>query len=250
MPVLGLSRCRPNYLNNIFTWLGNELLQLRQEKVNVCRHSVRSTGRIKHMTLRILPRWFALDPGNTNTRWFWLRFYLLLLHQNDWLFLLTCTLQKSFMASASPRPDGCHPQSNCGKGCVLAFTTPYKSYCWERPNITPNKRLSFILLCLLIVHARYHEGVMAFAGVKNIQGPYRDCSYSACYSACFPRPNKCFMNDQLNLIFFPWWECFSCVHKTAIRDRQPLFLPLQSMLGRLKGICRDPWLQPPAPRQR
>lgn len=132
------------------------------------------------------------------------------------------------MASASPRPDGCHPQSNCGKGWVLAFTTPYKSYCWERPNITPNKRLSFILFCLLIVHARYHEGVMAFAGVKNIQGPYRDCSYSACYSACFPRPNKCFMNDQLNIIFFPWWECFSCVHKTAIRDRQPLFLPLQS----------------------
>lgn len=129
----------------------------------------------------------------------------------------------AFMASASPRPDGCSPQSHCGKGWVLAFTTPYKSYCWEWPNIIPNKRLSFILLYLPIVHARYHEGVTAFAGVKKILGPYRDCSYSA----CFPGQNKSFTHDQLHINFFPWWECSSCVHKTAIRDRQLLFLPLQ-----------------------
>lgn len=102
MPVLGFSRCRPNYLNNIFTWLGNELLQLRLEKVNVFGHSVRSTGRVKHMKLGILPHWLALEPGNTCSHQFLLRFYLLLLHQSQ-SFLLTRTLQKSFMASASPR---------------------------------------------------------------------------------------------------------------------------------------------------
>lgn len=174
------------------------------------------------MKLGILPHWFAPDPGNTCAHGFLLRFYLLLLHQSQ-SFLLTCTLQKSFMASASPRSDGCNPQSHCGKDCVLAFTTAYKSWCWERLDIIPNKWLSFILLYLPTVPARSHEGVMAFAGVKNNLSPYRDCNYSA----CFPGPNKYFTQDQLHINFFPWWECSFCVHKTAIRDGQPLFLPLQ-----------------------
>lgn len=67
------------------------------------------------------------------------------------------------------------------------------------------------------------KAVMAFAGVKNILGPCRDCNYSA----GFPGPNKCFTQDELHINFFLWWECSSSGHKTAIRDRQPLFLPLQ-----------------------
>lgn len=65
--------------------------------------------------------------------------------------------------------------------------------------------------------------VAVFAGVKIILGPYRDCNHSA----CFPGPNKCFQQDQLGINLFPWWDCSSCVHKTANRDRQPLFLPLR-----------------------
>lgn len=142
------------------------------------------------------------------------------------------------MASASPRPDGCNPQSHCGKGWVLAFTTPYKSYCWERPKIIPNERLSFILLYLPTVHARYHEGVMTSAGVKNILGPYRDCSYST----CFPRENKCFTH-------------FLGGNAPPVSIKQPpetdshYFSLYNQLLGRMEGIWRDSCFQPPAPRQ-
>jgi len=87
--------------------------------------------------------------------------------------------------------------------------------------------------------------VTVFAGVKVFLGPYRNCNHSA----CFPAPNKCFQQEQLSINFFPWWGCSSCVHKAANRDSQPLFLPLRPTARKAERHRRDPWLQPPAPRQ-
>lgn len=131
------------------------------------------------------------------------------------LIPLTCTLQKSFMAPASPRPDGCTPQSHSGYGWVLAPTTPYKSYCWERSCIIPRKRLFSVLLYLPVVHARYGEGGYGLCWCQNYPRSIQELQSSS----MFPGPNKCSQKDQLGINFFPQWDCSSCVHKTVSRDR-------------------------------
>lgn len=87
--------------------------------------------------------------------------------------------------------------------------------------------------------------VMVFAGVKIILCPYKDGN-NLTY---FPGPNKWFQQDQLSISFFLQWDCSHCVHKTANRDSQPLFLPLRPTAWKAGRNQRAPWLQPPAPRR-